>query len=391
MFARATRVLAGVLALLVFSLHAAATDSDRDFSGVWVLDEQHSDFRALPAAPGALLTVTQEGSTLRWAESDKDGKSAGAWIYHTDANVSKYRIREAGMSSQSKWEGLALLVNTIVTGPQNYVVMDRWRLSRDHSVLTIRRQIQRGGAETEAVLVYRNQHASAGGGEKPSSAPPALVPPAVAPPDAVPPAVHRPTQPPSEIVVPAGTKVPLALVNSLSTKHSGVGDRVYLETVFPVTIDGHIVIPRGSYVTGTVTEAKRPGRVKGRGEMFLRFDSLTLPNGTTRDFRARLGGADADVGQVDREEGKVRGEGNKGHDARTVGETTAAGTSVGAIAGSAAGHAGMGAGIGAAAGVAAGLAAVLLSRGPDLVLPKGTSFEMVLDRSLRFKPTDVGF
>src|SRR5215470_8807259 len=30
-------------------------------------------------------------------------------------------------------------------------------------------------------------------------------------------------------------------------------------------------------VTGTVTEAKRPGKVKGKGEIFLRFDSLTYP------------------------------------------------------------------------------------------------------------------
>jgi type IV secretion system protein VirB10 len=180
------------------------------------------------------------------------------------------------------------------------------------------------------------------------------------------------------------------LVYSLSTKHSAEGDRVYLQTVFPITITGRIVIPRGSYVTGTVTEAKRPGRVKGKGELFLRFDSLTLPNGVTREFRSRLGGADADAGEFDREEGKIRGEGNKGSDARTVAKTTGAGAAVGGIAGSAAGHAGMGVGIGAAAGAAAGLASVLLSRGPDLILPKGTSFQMVLDRNLRFKPGELG-
>jgi NADPH:quinone reductase-like Zn-dependent oxidoreductase len=69
----------------------------------------------------------------------------------------------------------------------------------------------------------------------------------------------------------------------------------------------------------------------------------------------------------------------------------AAGSGVGGIAGGAAGHAGMGVGIGAAAGAAAGLASVLLTRGPDLVLPKGTSFQMVLDRNLRFKPAELHF
>lgn len=92
--------------------------------------------------------------------------------------------------------------------------------------------------------------------------------------------------------VDTGTRVPLSLINGISTKHSEVGDRVYLETVFPVLANGKIVVPVGSYVAGTVTQIKKPGRVKGRGELYVRFDSLTLPNGVTRDFRARMGGLD---------------------------------------------------------------------------------------------------
>src|SRR5687767_6596548 len=73
--------------------------------------------------------------------------------------------------------------------------------------------------------------------------------------------------------VDPGTRVPLSLINSVSTKHAAEGDRVYLETVFPILVDGRIVIPPGSYVAGTVTQVKRPGRLKGRGELYLRFDS----------------------------------------------------------------------------------------------------------------------
>ncbi|MEO7143589.1 MAG: hypothetical protein ABI165_08820, partial [Bryobacteraceae bacterium] len=69
----------------------------------------------------------------------------------------------------------------------------------------------------------------------------------------------------STYMVDNGTKIPLSLINSVSTKHSAEGDRVYLETVFPVMSNGRIVIPTGSYVSGTVTQVKRPGRVKGRG------------------------------------------------------------------------------------------------------------------------------
>jgi hypothetical protein len=197
---------------------------------------------------------------------------------------------------------------------------------------------------------------------------------------------------PNDYVVDTGTKVPLTLINSVSTKHSVEGDRVYLQTVYPIMVNGRIVIPPGSYVAGTVTEVKRPGLVKGRGELFLRFDSLTLPNGITRDFRARIGTMDGRASEdFDRAEGKIKSEGNKGGDARTVGESAAAGASIGVIAGGVAGHYGMGAGIGAAAGAAAGLMGVLLTRGPDAVLAKGSTIEMILDRSLHFEESELNF
>ena len=197
---------------------------------------------------------------------------------------------------------------------------------------------------------------------------------------------------PPEFTVESGTKVPLSLINSISTKHSSEGDRVYLETVFPVLVNGRIVVPVGSYVAGTVTQLKKPGRVKGRGELYVRFDSLTLPNGVTRDFHGRIGAMDgSNKDELDRSEGKVRSEGNKGGDARTIGEAGAAGASIGTIAGGAAGHYGMGAGIGAAAGAAAGMIGVLASRGPDAVLARGSTLEMVLDRSISFSESELNF
>lgn len=196
--------------------------------------------------------------------------------------------------------------------------------------------------------------------------------------------------PENAYTVASGTKVPLSLINSISTKHSAEGDRVYLETVFPILDKGRIVIPPGSYVAGTVTAVKRPGRVKGRGELYLRFDSLTLPNGVTRDFRARVGGIDGRGNEeLDRTEGTIRSEGNKSGDARTVGEAAAAGASVGVIAGAATGSYGKGVGIGAAAGATAGMIGVLLSRGPDAVLAKGSTIEMVLDRPLYFEENEL--
>ncbi len=51
----------------------------------------------------------------------------------------------------------------------------------------------------------------------------------------------------------------------------------------------------------------------------------------------------------------------------------------------------MGAGIGAAAGAAAGIAGVLITRGPDAVLAKGSTVEMILDRPLVFEASEVNF
>ena len=46
-----------------------------------------------------------------------------------------------------------------------------------------------------------------------------------------------------QYTVETGTHIPLSLINSVSTKHSTAGDRVYLETVFPILANGRIVIP----------------------------------------------------------------------------------------------------------------------------------------------------
>jgi hypothetical protein len=192
-------------------------------------------------------------------------------------------------------------------------------------------------------------------------------------------------------LVKAGTRIPLSMVNSVSTKQSQAGDRVYLETTFPIVVDNHIVIPAGSYVMGTITSTKRPGKVKGRGEFYLRFESLMLPNGVTRDFTATLSALDGRASEtLDKDEGVVTSEGNKSGDVRTVGETAAWGASIGGLAGI--GRApGMGVGIGAAAGLVAGLTNVLLTRGPDAVLAKGTAVEMILDRQLTYNSSELDF
>jgi len=369
-----------LLATSLLMVLAANAQSDPGFSGIWKLDRARSEIRNLPAPPDPFLRVEQSGTALTlFASSQQDGAPTVS-IYPLDQRTEKRQAGNITSSTMTKWEGTALLVNTLVSGPQNYTVMERWKRSRDGNTLTINRTIVRISGESESVLVYENPAA-------------AILTPPTRPEratvgQAVIPSTAQAQDTPTEYKVDAGTRVLLRLVNAVNTKHTAVGDRVYLETAVPVFVNGYLVIPRGSYVAGTVIESQRAGRVKGKSALNLRFDSLTLPNGVTRDFRSRLGSADAS-GNLDRSEGKIKGDGNKGGDARTVGQTTAAGAGIGTIAGAASGHTGMGAGIGAAAGAAAGLAGVLGSRGPDVVLPAGTTVELVLDRDLQFSTAEL--
>jgi hypothetical protein len=193
---------------------------------------------------------------------------------------------------------------------------------------------------------------------------------------------------PKAYAIEPGTRIPLNLMNAVSTRSAAEGDRIYLETIFPILADGRIVIPPGSYVAGTVTGVKRAGKVKGKAELYVRFDSLTLPNGVTRDFRARVGSLDGQNSEkLDRTEGKIQGDSGKADDAAAVAQATAWGATIGGVAA----RSGMGAGIGAAAGAAAGMMGVLFSRGPDAILERGSTLEMVLDRSIKFTPEELDF
>jgi len=183
---------------------------------------------------------------------------------------------------------------------------------------------------------------------------------------------------PEMTTIPAGTKIPVALKHAISTKSAREGDPVYAQTTFPLAIDGKIIIPAGTYVQGKIMAVKRPGRVKGRGELMMHFTSLIFPSGYTV---ALPGALDQIPGQENSRmkgsEGTVQSEGSKGKDAKTVANTTWPGAAIGGAAGG-----GKGALIGAGAGSAAGLAAVLLTRGPDLRIEQGTAVDMVFQREI---------
>jgi len=195
----------------------------------------------------------------------------------------------------------------------------------------------------------------------------------------------------AQIEVPAGTHIPLVLHNGISTRSARPGDPIYLETLFPVMVDGHVVIPAGSYVSGEITEAKRPGRVKGRGEMMIRLTTMILPNAYMVNLNASPSGASTGGAETVNNEGKVIGDSDKSSDLGTVIRTTEAGTGIGAGVGAASGNVGRGAGIGAGVGALVGLGAVLLTRGPEAELPRGSTLEAVIDRPIYLDADKVQF
>lgn len=188
-----------------------------------------------------------------------------------------------------------------------------------------------------------------------------------------------PVPPGEKVTIPAGTKVPLILKQTISTSNARPGDPIYASTNFPVLVDDKAVLPAGCYVQGVIDEVKRAGRIKGRAEILVHFRTIVLPSG----YAVPLGGAvegapDTDDSKVKDSEGKIQEKGQKGHDAATI----AKGAGIGASVGSIATRTGKGAIAGGGAGAVAGLVATLLTRGADVKLPAGSTLDMVLERSI---------
>lgn len=190
--------------------------------------------------------------------------------------------------------------------------------------------------------------------------------------------------------VPAGTKVLLMLKSGINTTTAHQGDGVYLVSSFPVVDENRVMIPEGVYVQGIVDRVQRPGRVKGRAQLDMHFTTMIFPNGSVVALPGVLNNIPGSDGpKVKGSEGTVEQAGGKGRDIGTIAQTTASGAEIGTIAGAATGHLGTGLGYGSLAGAAAGTLITLFTRGNDIVIPAGTSVEMVLQRPLMLEESQL--
>lgn len=165
-----------------------------------------------------------------------------------------------------------------------------------------------------------------------------------------------------ELIVRDGETVVAILNNNLTTKLSQSGD------LFTMTVRDPSQL-QGAVIEGTVRNVDEGGRLSGRSEMSLTFETIRLPNGQTYRFAGILESVrtlNGDAIKVD-SEGSAQGANRTTQTIQRTGIATAVGAVIGAIAGG-----GKGAAIGGIIGGAAGAGSVFILGKDNLALPSGT-------------------
>ena len=166
-----------------------------------------------------------------------------------------------------------------------------------------------------------------------------------------------------DFVIPNGTQLVAVLNTNLSTQTARDNDRFTMTVRSPSQYEG-------ATIEGYVTNVNRAGKITGRSDLTLNFDTIRLRDGQSYRFAGILDSVRTPDGQNVRvdNEGAVR-EGDS-QTTRTV-QRAAIGTAVGAIIGAIAGG-GKGAAIGAVIGAGAGAGSVYVQGRNDLELNTGT-------------------
>jgi hypothetical protein len=166
-----------------------------------------------------------------------------------------------------------------------------------------------------------------------------------------------------EVTIPAGTVLPVDLETSVGSDTSRAEQPVRGALRRPVVIGGAQVLPVGTAVFGHVTRAQRPGKIKGRGLIAMRFTEIDAPG----EGRTRM--STASVSRI--------APATKEKDALKIIAPAAGGAVVGRIVGGK-----KGAREGALIGGGAGTAYVLSTRGKDIRLGRGANLGVRLTAPL---------
>jgi hypothetical protein len=148
--------------------------------------------------------------------------------------------------------------------------------------------------------------------------------------------------------IPDGTLVKVRLNEDLSTLTTTPGTKFTAAVTEPVMRDGRVIVPVGSVLDGRVTWVRGGKRIGGAAAIHLEPRTVTLPDGTQYELRARVIDTDRfDITSIDSEGTILR----KKHPKRTAavismsaGSGLAAGALIGGVPGAVIG-AGVGAGV----------------------------------------------
>lgn len=177
--------------------------------------------------------------------------------------------------------------------------------------------------------------------------------------------------------VPGKTLIPLELENLINSKTAYAGEAIYCRTIYPVAVNDRILIPADSYVKGEVTDVLRPGRLKGKAQLSLRFDSITLPSGLTRPLKARvfsIAGARLDESKS----GEARSD-EENTDQQNAQEMAVSNAKDAVVDASGLGG---GSALNAASQGMGGLILMLATRGKSIIMRPGTNLEIQLTQPL---------
>lgn len=184
----------------------------------------------------------------------------------------------------------------------------------------------------------------------------------------------------NDITIPAGTRIPVMLKNTISTKSNHEGDPIYAQSTFPVAVDDRIVVPAGTYVQGKISAIRPAGRIKGRAEVLIHFTTLIYPSGYTVMLPGSIENAPGvDKSKVKDKEGTIQGDSGKGEKAAKIAIPAAGG---GATVGALSTGTRTGTAEGAAIGAAVGVGIAMLTHNNEVKMGPGTTLEVVLQRDV---------
>lgn len=183
-----------------------------------------------------------------------------------------------------------------------------------------------------------------------------------------------PPPPPAPVVhnitLPAGTSVPVRITQTLDSETTQSGDKFTGAIASDIVVDGLVVLPQGTPVTGHVDEAKNAAHYKGSSSLTLSLNSISR-----RGERIEVA-TDPYV-----KEGEGRG--------KNTAEKVGGGAAVGAILGGIFGG-GKGAAIGAAAGGGVGAGANTVTRGQQVQIPSESVVRFKLSDAIVVRVTTGG-